>query len=116
MQVNSPKSAEANSPTVIEVPRSAVTFPPEYVSPPEKVVVATPVQPAEVYARTWPAVPVKSEFVVVATPMVHPEPPTTYPGVPAEVRVELSVMDDVATDCTAPDPVPYKSWFCVSEV
>ena len=57
LQVQSPKSADASSPTVIEVPRSAVTLPPEYVSPDEKVVVATQLGTPETSASTCPLVP-----------------------------------------------------------
>jgi hypothetical protein len=42
-------------------------------------------------------VPEKSELVVVATSKVQPEPPITYPGVPALVIGEFKVMEEVAT-------------------
>ena len=61
--------------------KSTLNAEPSYVRPVPAVVVATPVHPWFVYARTWPGVPVKMVFVVVETVRVRLPPRTERPAV-----------------------------------
>jgi hypothetical protein len=72
-------------PATFEVTPVFVTLPPEYAKPDEKVVVATPVQPPLMNARTWPAEPVYSDDVETAV---------GTPAAPVELaRTELAAID-----------------------
>ena len=70
---------------------------PSYESPVPAVVVATPVQPPFKKARTWPAVPVKMLFDVVAMVRVRLPPKTERPAV-TESAEFADEMVPVATE------------------